>query len=143
VPKNIDGFRPGDVFGGNGFDAVYFRRQKVPESRLTDFDFLSLDKKEYVENNIALGMEKWLVLLFERETGNEPEPNQVIYYNVLLGDPMSFVKNQIKAKSEGMIVKSCKSGYDMMHKIMENVPEIQRNRLGLDHRSFLKNYGDR
>jgi hypothetical protein len=143
VPKDIEGFRPGDVFGGNGFDAVYFRRQKVPESRLTDFDFLSLHNKEVIDHSKDLNADKWLVFLFERETGDEPEPNQVVYFSVYLHDAIFFAKNQVKAKSEGVMVKACKSGYSMMTKIMENAPEIQKERLRCEYKTFLEQYGDK
>ena len=119
VPKNIEGFKAGDVFGGNGFDAVFFRKKRVPEVNITDFSFLRLENREIIDHNVHLDMDRWLVVLFERTLEANVEPDILVYYQVVIGDPIQFAKNQVKAGCEGFMTKVCKSGFMMTFKTLE------------------------
>ena len=132
------------MFGGNGFDAVFFNRKKIPEVIITDFNFLSLAEKELVDHNVVLDTDRWLVILYERTNESDVEPNVLVYYQACLGDPIQFSKNQVKAGSEGFLTKACKSGYllafDILKPAFETNPDLFK-RLGDDYRKFLNKHG--
>jgi hypothetical protein len=145
VPKNIkhiEGFKSGDVFGGTGYDAIFFRRHKEPESSLVDFDFCLLAQKEQMEFSEELGSHKWLILLFEHDKDSlEPVPNRIRYFQAYLGDALIFAKNQTKARSEGLMVKCCMSGFNLLAKVIQpaNIPELKHDIL-VDAKKFCKKY---
>lgn len=144
VPKNIDGFKVGDVFGGNGFDAVFFHKKKIPEVNITDFSFLRLENKEIIDHNVHLGMDRWLVILFERTLISNIEPDILVYYQAVIGDPVQFAKNQVKAGCEGFMAKSCLAGYTMTFKIIEPAFSINpglEDSLNEDYMKFCKKIG--
>lgn len=118
-------------------DGFYFRNQKkASEGTL-------IEKKEF-KNNIEeleyrakinyiyfddgfvgtydeeLGSYKYLFLLFEPIKKDSALCNTV-YFKAWLGDPLFYMKNQIKAGSQGIIVREAVPGYNAVLQLMEGM----------------------
>lgn len=108
--------RPEQMLGGKSVDGIYFKHSNQGEQLYAvDFMHFAPDiKTELVEE---LGSYKWLAVLFEEASDGQPGYD-CIYHQAVLVDPMVFVNNQMKANSQGFVIKKSILGFTLIKELL-------------------------
>lgn len=109
----VSSIKKDDIFDGQAFDGCYFRKDAVPETIKWSYNFMRFGQFVKIAKNEELQTECWLIVLFEPVNEDSGEYN-VVYYQAYLGDPLCFVKNQVKANSQGIVIKKCVPGFKII-----------------------------
>jgi len=110
-----------DIFNGKTVDGIYFKKDIKPETNVYKYHFIHLGDGHKYEHNEELDMDRWLVVLFESELENEKEVWNIVYFQTYLGDPLTFVKNQISSGSQGIVIKKSLSGFQIILDMLKSL----------------------
>jgi hypothetical protein len=113
-----------DLFNGEMPDGIYFRKDGKPESDGWKFNFLKFQANIEFEHSAELDFDKWLVVLFE----DYPDDEVRVHY--------AFVRNHVKAKVQGFVVKKSIPGYGILIQMME---QMQMDEV---HRALVLEFAD-
>jgi hypothetical protein len=116
---SVGKLKPSEVLKGT-IDGAYFRKSKEAESNEFQVDFISFDEHVKLEHSEDIGADNWVVLLFEEI--DDPNFNyNVEYFRAYILDPITFMRNQIAAGSQGILIKRSIPGYNIIQEIMSKL----------------------
>lgn len=113
--------REEDALHGKPVDGIYFK--KLDDIGITyNVDFISFTPGTKFSIHEETGYPRWLVVLFEQD--GDTDVYDVFYHQAVIGDIMYFVNNQIKAGSQGMVMKTSKPGFQAIYGMMKSSPAV-------------------
>lgn len=119
---NLNTLATTNPLGEQSLDGLIFRRKSGAEEQANNWlcTYMHFPEGQKFSHNEELNEDAWCVLLFEPARDEEGKAD-MIYYQCYLGDVLKFAQNQIRANSQGVIVKKCIMGYKVLKHTIRNL----------------------